>query len=206
MKKHPTEQSKARQLNLFIEDRSLFEKLCDLHDLQAGLKAVKTNDGSPGIDRVSVEHFESRLDEELDQLKKDLEGWSYKPSPVRRVGLVKPGKGAGVRMLGVPSVRDRVVHATLKLLLEPILDPTFSDLSYGFRPGYNQQQAVETARRRQERQRVCNRYRPLQIFRPSKPRPSHPPAVWPRHRQTDPPSDRYDSAERSDGERCGATH
>ena len=54
---------------------------------------------------------------------------------------------AGVRLLGVPCVRDRVVQATLKLLLEPILDLTFSDHSYGFRPGFNQQQAVESAQR-----------------------------------------------------------
>ncbi len=147
MKKHPKEESKARQRNLFIDDRSLFEKLCDLHNLQAGFKAVKKNDGGPGVDEVTVEEYASRLDEELAQLKKDLEGWSYKPNPVRRVEIPKPGKGAGVRLLGVPCIRDRVVHATLKLLLEPILDPTFSDHSYGFRPGYNQQQAVEAAQR-----------------------------------------------------------
>lgn len=147
MKKHPTEISKARQLNLFVDERSLFEKLCDLHNLQAGFKAVKKNGGAPGIDGVTVEEFESRLDEELARLKKDLEGWSYKPSPVRRVEIPKPGKGAGVRLLGVPCTGDRVVHATLKALLEPILDPTFSDHSYGFRPGYNQQQAVEAAQR-----------------------------------------------------------
>ena len=147
MKKRPTEESKARQRNLFIDDRSLFEKLCDLHNLQAGFKAVKKNGGAPGVDEVTVEEYASRLDEELAQLKKDLEGWSYKPNPVRRVEIPKPGKGAGVRLLGVPCIRDRVVHATLKLLLEPILDPTFSDHSYGFRPGYNQQQAVEAAQR-----------------------------------------------------------
>lgn len=147
MKKHPTERSKARQLNLFIDERSLFEKLCDLHNLQAGFKTVKKNGGAPGVDGVTVEEYEDRLDEELARLKKDLEGWSYKPSPVRRVEIPKPGKGAGVRLLGVPCIGDRVVHATLKLLLEPILDPTFSDHSYGFRPGYNQQQAVESAHR-----------------------------------------------------------
>jgi RNA-directed DNA polymerase len=147
MKKHPTKQSKARQRNLFIDDRSLFEKLCDLHNLQAGFKAVKKNGGAPGVDEVTVEEYASRLDKELAQLKKDLEGWSYKPNPVRRVEIPKAGKGAGVRLLGVPCIRDRVVHATLKLLLEPILDPTFSDHSYGFRPGYNQQQAVEAAQR-----------------------------------------------------------
>jgi group II intron reverse transcriptase/maturase len=147
MKKHPTEISKARQLNLFVDERSLFEKLCDLHNLQAGFKAVKKNDGAPGVDGVTVVEYEAHLDEELARLKKDLEGWSYKPSPVRRVEIAKPGKGAGVRLLGVPCIRDRVVHATLKVLLEPILDPTFSDHSYGFRPGYNQQQAVEAAQR-----------------------------------------------------------
>lgn len=136
MKKHPTEQSKARQRNLFVDERSLFEKLCDLHNLQAGFKAVKKNGGAPGVDEVTVEEYASRLDEELAQLKKDLEGWSYKPNPVRRVEIPKPGIGAGVRLLGVPCIRDRLVHATLKLLLEPILDPTFSDHSYGLRPGY----------------------------------------------------------------------
>ena len=147
MKKHPTERSKARQLNLFVDERSLFDKLCDMHNLQAGFKAVKKNGGAPGIDGVTVDEYENRLDEELAQLKKDLEGWSYKPSPVRRVEIPKPGKGAGVRLLGVPCIGDRVVHATLKNLLEPILDLTFSDHSYGFRPGYNQQQAVEAAQR-----------------------------------------------------------
>jgi len=147
MKKHPTERSKVRQLNLFVDERSLFDKLCDLHNLQAGFKAVKKNGGAPGVDGVTVGEYEDRLDEELAQLKKDLEGWSYKPSPVLRVEIPKPGKGAGVRLLGVPCVGDRVVHATLKALLEPILDPIFSDHSYGFRPGYNQQQAVRAAQR-----------------------------------------------------------
>jgi len=147
MKKHPTEISKARQLNLFVDERSLFEKLCDLHRLQAGFKAVKENGGAPGIDGVTVEEYESRLDEELARLKKDLEGWSYKPRPMRRVEIPKPGKDAGVRLLGVPCIVDRVVHATLKNLLEPILNPTFSEHSYGFRPGYNPLQAVGAAQR-----------------------------------------------------------
>jgi len=55
MKKHPTERSKARQLNLFVDERSLFEKLCDLHNLQAGFKAVKKNGSAPGVDGVTVE-------------------------------------------------------------------------------------------------------------------------------------------------------
>lgn len=147
MKMQPTTKSKMKQLDLFVDERSLFEKLCDPANLFAGFVAVKKNGGSPGVDEVTIEEFKSRIDEELTQLQKELESWSYKPSPVRRVEIPKPGKGAGVRLLGVPCVRDRVVHATLKLLLEPILDPTFSDNSYGFRPGYSPQKAVEAAKR-----------------------------------------------------------
>jgi group II intron reverse transcriptase/maturase len=106
---------------------------------------VKKNKGSPGVDGVTIEDFGSRLTEELRQLKEELESWSYKPSPVRRVEIPKPG-GKGIRLLGVPTVRDRVVHATLKALLEPIFEPLFSDHSYGFRPERNQRQAVEAAR------------------------------------------------------------
>ena len=147
MKKRLTMKSKLRQRNLFKDERSLFEKLCDPVNLRAGFKAVKKNAGAPGIDGVTIKEFESRLEEELAQLQMELESWCYEPKPVRRVEIPKPGKGAGVRLLGVPCTRDRVVHATIKLLLEPILDPNFSDHSYGFRPGYNQRQAVESAQR-----------------------------------------------------------
>ena len=147
MKRRPKMKSKMRQLNLFVDERSLFEKLCDLSSLEAGFKAVKKNGGSPGIDGVTIQDFESRLEEELVQLQEELRSWTYNPNPVRRVEIPKPGKGAGVRLLGVPCVRDRVVQATTKQLLEPILDLTFSDHSYGFRPGYSQRQAVEAAQR-----------------------------------------------------------
>ncbi len=136
-----------REQSLFVDERSLFEKLCDLANLGTGFEHVRRNGGSPGIDGVNIEQFQSQLDEELARLKNDLESWRYKPAPVRRVEIPKPGKGKGVRLLGVPCVRDRVVHATLKLLLEPIFDPTFSEHSYGFRPGYSPQKAVKAAKR-----------------------------------------------------------
>jgi len=145
MKKQLKMKDKMRQRSLFVDERSLFEKLCYQSNLQAGFRAVKKNGGSPGIDGVTIEEFGSRLEEELFQLQLEIASWNYKPSPVRRVEIPKPGKGAGVRLLGVPCTRDRVIHATLKLLLEPILDPIFSDHSYGFRPGYSQRQAVESA-------------------------------------------------------------
>lgn len=95
------------------------------------------NRGAPGIARVTTNEFEKRLEEEPAHLKKDLEGWSYEPKPMRRVEIPKLG-GRRVRLLGVYCIRDRVVQATLKLLMELLIDPYFSQNSYGFRPGRNQ--------------------------------------------------------------------
>ena len=136
-----------KQQELFVDNRSLFEKLYSPELLLQGFKAVRKNRGAPGVDGVTIDVFEQNLEEELARLTHELEQWEYKPKPVRRVEISKPGKDAGVRLLGVPCVRDRVVQATLKLILEPILDPIFSDNSYGFRPGRNQRQAVEAAQR-----------------------------------------------------------
>jgi group II intron reverse transcriptase/maturase len=132
--------------DLLTDEYRLFEDLCATHWLAEGFRNVRKNKGAPGIDGVTIAEFESRLDEELSRLTAELESWTYKPSPVRRVEIPKPG-GHGIRLLGVPTVRDRVVQATLKLLLEPIFEPLFSAHSYGFRPGRNQGQAVEAARR-----------------------------------------------------------
>jgi RNA-directed DNA polymerase len=134
------------QKGLFDETERLFERLCETATLRQGFAAVKANGGSPGIDGVSVKKYDARLEEELAHLKAELVGWSYKPRPVRRVEIPKPG-GKGVRLLGVPCIRDRVVQASLKLLLEPLFDPFFSESSYGFRPGKNQRQAVEAAQK-----------------------------------------------------------
>ena len=133
------------ELDGLIDPTRLFEDLCRIEYLKAGFKDVKRNKGSPGIDGMTITGFESNLNEELRQLQEELSNWTYKPSPVRRVEIPKPG-GKGIRLLGVPTIKDRVVHATLKLLLEPIYEPLFSANSYGFRPGRNQRQAVGAAR------------------------------------------------------------
>ncbi len=106
---------------------------------------MKKNRGAPGIDGVTIQTFHDNLEEELTQLSQELESWNYKPQPVRRVEIDKPD--GGVRLLGIPCIRDRVVQATLKRLLEPILTPHFSDHSFGFIPGRNQTQAVREAQR-----------------------------------------------------------
>lgn len=129
-----------------IISKIFLKESASIEDLEAAFKAVKTNGGAPGVDGITIEEFESRLPEELRQLKNEVESWTYKPSPVRRVEIPKPGK-AGIRLLGIPTIRDRVLHAAIKAVLEPIFDPLFSESSYGFRPKRNQRQAVEAAQR-----------------------------------------------------------
>jgi group II intron reverse transcriptase/maturase len=144
-KENDAQEGNMEQRELFDQTENLFERLCTLETLTLGFKAVKANDGSPGIDRVTIKEFEARSDKELVQLRAELCNWSYKPSPVRRVEIPKPN--GGVRLLGVPCIRDRVVQASLKLLLEPIFDPCFSESSYGFRPRRSQRQAIESAQK-----------------------------------------------------------
>jgi group II intron reverse transcriptase/maturase len=134
------------EINLFNYQQNLFERICSLEELESAFLAVKRNGGTPGVDGVTIGQFESRLNQELRQLKKDIESWSYEPKPVRRVEIPKPG-GAGVRLLGIPTIRDRILHASIKSVIEPIFEAVFSEHSYGFRPNRNQRQAVEAAQR-----------------------------------------------------------
>jgi len=136
--------------NLIHEKQRLFEELCSEAILYKGYQAVKRNKGAPGIDGQTVCSFENNLEEELSQLIEELSNWTYKPKPVKRVEIPKPGKKQETRKLGIPCVRDRVVQAAVKYLIDPILDPEFSESSYGFRPGRNQQQAVQLAHKHVE--------------------------------------------------------
>jgi retron-type reverse transcriptase len=138
-----------------IEEPRRFENLCSTFYLGVGFELVKRNRGAPGIDGVSIADFEANLDEALSRLQQDLANWTYPPSPVRRVEIPKPQ--GGVRLLGIPTVRDRVVQAALKLLLEPIFAPAFSPHSYGFRPGRNPHQAVPAG------QRIIDRGKPYVV-------------------------------------------
>ena len=134
-------------MNLLPRDsKRLFEDLCTERKLLQGWGEVKRNRGSSGIDGQTIEDFGSELDKEIKQLKGELESWTYKPQPVKRIKIRKPG-GAGIRLIGIPCIRDRVVQTAIKQLLEPILDPLFSEHSYGFRPGKSQREAVEAAQR-----------------------------------------------------------
>lgn len=129
-----------------LDGRSLFEKILNIHNLRTAFAPVKKNKGAPGIDGITIEEYEQNLEEELNQLKQEVQSWSYKPTPVKRVEIPKPN-GKGTRNLGIPIIKDRVLHMAIKQVIEPILEPAFSENSYGFRPGRNQQQAVQEAKR-----------------------------------------------------------
>jgi len=107
---------------------------------------VKTNGGSPGVDQESIERFERRLGDNLYVLWNRLCSGSYFPPPVKGVPI--PKKSGGVRLLGVPTVADRVAQTVVKLVLEPILEPQFHPNSYGYRPGRSALDAVAMVRRR----------------------------------------------------------
>ncbi len=122
-----------------------FGQLCTIENLKRAFASVKRNKGAPGIDGQTVEAFARNSETELSRLQQELISWRYEPKPVRRVEIPKPN--GDKRLLGVPTVKDRVVQTAIKNILEPIFDPTFSDNSYGFRPGRNQKQAIDAAQR-----------------------------------------------------------
>lgn len=109
-------------------------------------QCVKENGGSAGVDRESIEQFESHLSGNLYKLWNRLCSGSYFPPPVKGVPI--PKKSGGVRMLGVPTVADRVAQTVVKRLLEPTLDPLFHPNSYGYRPGRSAHDAIAMVRRR----------------------------------------------------------
>jgi group II intron reverse transcriptase/maturase len=137
--------NKSKQLE-FQYQTDLFLNICALETLKEAFKSVKRNQGAPGVDGITIEKYEENLEENLFQLKTQVMSWKYKPTPVKRVEIPKPG-GKGVRLLGIPIIKDRVLHMAIKMVLEPIIDPKFSENSFGFRPGRNQQQAVQQAQR-----------------------------------------------------------
>jgi RNA-directed DNA polymerase len=138
-------EAKVREDMQQILEGMLFDRLCSKGILKEAFKEVKRNRGAAGIDNITIDNFEQYLEENTRKLQQELTTWEYKPKPVRRVEIPKPN--GGVRLLGIPCVRDRVVQAAIKMLLEPIFEPQFSEHSYGFRPGRNQQQAVQAAKK-----------------------------------------------------------
>jgi group II intron reverse transcriptase/maturase len=107
---------------------------------------IKANRGAAGIDDESIAMFEQDLSRNLYKLWNRMSSGSYFPPPVKQVEI--PKATGGTRMLGVPTVADRVAQATVKRIIEPILDPVFHTDSYGYRPGRSAKQAIAVTRQR----------------------------------------------------------
>jgi len=124
---------------------SLIDKIYRKENLELAFKHVKRNDGAPGIDGETVSDFAAKLELNIEFLHERLKTRSFEPSPVRRVEIEKPE--GGVRLLGIPTVKDRVVQQAIVNIIEPIFDKTFHPSSYGYRPNHSQHQAVAKAER-----------------------------------------------------------
>ncbi|MCK4374681.1 MAG: group II intron reverse transcriptase/maturase [Candidatus Brocadiae bacterium] len=116
------------------------ERICERANLNRAYKRVKANQGAPGVDGMTVDDLYAWLVEHKEELVASLLGGSYQPQPVRGKEIPKPG--GGVRQLGIPTVVDRLVQQAILQVLEPLLDPTFSASSYGFRPRRGAHQAL----------------------------------------------------------------
>jgi group II intron reverse transcriptase/maturase len=121
----------------------LWEKIFSRENLQAGLKRVRENKGAPGVDGMTVEELEGHLKEHWPSIREKLEQGEYQPSPIKRQEIPKPG--GGMRKLGIPTVLDRFIQQAVQQVLSPLFEETFSDHSYGFRPGRNTHDAVKAA-------------------------------------------------------------
>ena len=124
---------------------SLMEEVVGEENLARALEAVKRNRGAAGIDHMKTTELESHLQRHWEWIRAKLLAGTYVPSPVRRVEIPKPN--GGKRMLGIPTVQDRLIQQMLLQALTPILDAGFSQHSYGFRPGRSAQDAVRVAQR-----------------------------------------------------------
>ena len=114
-------------------------------NMGAAWKRVKSNRGSAGVDGLSIAETADYLKAHWPRIRGSLLDGSYRPAPVRRVQIPKPD--GGVRELGIPTVTDRLIQQALLQVLQPRIDPTFSEHSYGFRPGRRAHDAVLNARR-----------------------------------------------------------
>jgi group II intron reverse transcriptase/maturase len=124
-------------------DRWLMERVVERANALAALKRVKQNKGSPGVDGMTVENLTPYLAAHWEAIREQLLAGAYQPRPVRRQEIPKPG--GGTRTLGIPTVLDRLIQQCLLQVLQPQFDPTFSEHSYGFRPGRSAHQAVRAA-------------------------------------------------------------
>ena len=126
----------------------LMEEIFSRGNMMAAYSRVVSNKGAAGVDNMPVTSLKCYLQTEWPRIKEELLAGKYHPQPVRKVEIPKPG--GGKRMLGIPTVLDRLIQQAMHQVLSPLFDPDFSANSYGFRPGRSAQQAVKAAQKHME--------------------------------------------------------
>jgi retron-type reverse transcriptase len=121
----------------------LWEQIFTRENLFRALARVEANKGAAGADGMTVEELRPYLQAHWLEVKADLDAGRYRPSPVKRVEIAKPD--GGVRLLGIPTVLDRMIQQAVMQGLMPVFEPQFSEHSYGFRPGRSAQGAIRAA-------------------------------------------------------------
>ncbi len=127
-----------------VATTSLMEAVVERGNLMLAYQRVVENKGAAGVDQLAVSELKDHLKRHWPTMRAKLLVGEYRPQPVRRVDIAKPQ--GGVRTLGIPTVVDRLIQQALHQVLQPMFEPTFSDASYGFRPGRNAHQALRQAR------------------------------------------------------------
>ena len=122
-------------------DAGAWEAVFGRENMLNALKRVESNKGAAGIDGMKVEELRSHLKAHWLEVRETLENGKYRPSPVRRVEI--PKRDGGVRMLGIPTVQDRLIQQAIAQVMVPMFEGEFSSQSYGFRPGRSAHQAVQ---------------------------------------------------------------
>lgn len=126
------------------EGESLWERIFSRGNMYAALRRVEANAGAAGVDGMTVEELRQHLQRHWPSIRTKLDAKAYAPSPVRRVAIPKPE--GGERLLGIPTVQDRLIQQAMQQVLSEEYDARFSDSSYGFRPGRSAHDAVRKAR------------------------------------------------------------
>jgi RNA-directed DNA polymerase len=135
----------GRETESSAAGQQLMEEVVERENLIKALKRVQANKGSPGVDGITVDELGGFLKRQWTVIRGQLMSGTYEPQPVKRVEIEKPD--GGVRKLGVPTAVDRLIQQAVLQVLQPRWDPTFSESSYGFRPGRSQHEAVAQAQK-----------------------------------------------------------
>jgi RNA-directed DNA polymerase len=125
-------------------EQHLLERILSRENMEQAWKRVKANKGKPGVDGITIEQFPDHTRTHWKTIRESLKEGSYKPLPVRRVEI--PKATGGTRLLGVPTVLDRLIQQSIAQVLTPIFDPDFSESSFGYRPRRSAKDAVRQVR------------------------------------------------------------